>query len=214
MATKSGWYPEFLMPVVAAIMASSGHKQILDIGTGPGTLPQMLIKRAPDLYISGIDTSTVMIDEAKRGLTHQNVFFQHRKANTSLEFSNNRFDTITFCSVLFLMDDVAKVNLINEALRVLKPGGTLLILTPSGKKSILSSFTEVWKYPFSLNNFTFIIWKIATTKRARLWRKQGWLSQFSIEKKMNYSVQTVFNNNAILETISNKIKFTGNESTN
>jgi ubiquinone/menaquinone biosynthesis C-methylase UbiE len=205
-ATKSGWYPQFLNPVIETISNMSQHHKILDIGTGPGTLAQMLIESDSSLQITGIDIDTTMIDEAKRRSPQTNISFQYQKTNAPLHFANEQFDVVTFCSVLFLVDDSIKNNLMNEALRVLKPNGKIIILSPSGKKSIASSFIEVWKYPFSVNNFTFPIWKLATTRRARKWQRQKWLQNYAKENQLTYSVSLTFNNNASIETISKKQK--------
>ncbi|MCK9413030.1 MAG: class I SAM-dependent methyltransferase [Prolixibacteraceae bacterium] len=201
-ATKSGWYPEFLNPVIDAITSNDKQKEILDIGTGPGMLPLMLIKKDSSIQIVGIDIDSVMIDEARRRVAHKNVMFQHQKLNSSLEFADNQFDIVTFCSVLFLVGDSVKTNLMNEALRVLKPKGKIIILTPSGRKSVLSSFIEVWRYRFSFNNLTFPIWKIATSSGGRKWQIQKWLEQYARENHLNYKSSLTFNNNASLETIS------------
>jgi ubiquinone/menaquinone biosynthesis C-methylase UbiE len=201
-ATKSGWYPQFLKPVVEAIVSNSKNNKVLDIGTGTGTLPQMLIKKDSSLEIIGIDINMAMIDEAKKRFSHKKVLFQYQEPNTALDFVDNQFDVITFCSVLFLVDDSAKTSLVNEALRVLKPEGKIIILTPSGKKTILSSFIEVWQFKYSLNNFTFPIWKIATTGKGRKWQVQKWLKNYANEKQLNYTFNLTFNNNATIEIIS------------
>lgn len=203
-ATKSGWYTEFLNPVVNIIISNDKHQTILDIGTGPGTLPQMLIQKDSSLNIIGIDIDSNMIDEAKSSLTHKNISFQYQEINAPLAYADEQFDIVTFCSVLFLVDDNIKTKLMNEALRVLKPNGFIIILTPSGKKTILSSFIEVWKYENSIYNYTFPIWKIATTRGGRKWQRQKWLKNYAIENKLYYTVNQTFNNNATIETISKK----------
>ena len=206
-ATQSGWYPDFLSSVVNTIVADPKNKIILDIGTGPGTLPQMLIAENPAFQITGIDIDPSMIAEANKRNSQQNISFLIQQQNEKLPFSTSQFDVITFCSVLFLLDDTTKKSLIEEALRVLKPEGKILILTPSGKKSIFSSFFEVWRYKFSFNNFTFPIWKIATTNSARKWQSQKWLKKYAERKALTYSRLLTFNDNATLEIMSNnKIK--------
>lgn len=200
-ATKSGWYPEFLRPVVEIITGNAAYQKILDIGTGPGTLPQMLIRKDPGLQITGIDINTAMIDEGRKKMSHKNISFQYARADATLEFDDTQFDIINFCSVLFLLDDNIKSKLMKEALRVLNPGGKIIILTPSGKKSVLSSFSEVWRYDFSFNNFTFLIWKTATTNRGRNWQQQKWPEQFAKENKLNYTSSPAFDYNASIETI-------------
>jgi ubiquinone/menaquinone biosynthesis C-methylase UbiE len=204
-ATQSGWYPEFLNPVVENIISNPEHHSILDIGTGPGTLPQMLIQKDSSLQITGIDIDSTMINEAKSRLSHKNVFFDYQKINAPLEFPDAQFDIITFCSVLFLVDDNTKNELLTEALRVLKPNGKIIILTPSGKKTILSSFIEVWRYKSSLYNFTFPIWKIATTRRAREWHRQKWVENYAIKNKLIYTSSLIFNDNATIEIIQKTI---------
>jgi len=201
-ATNSGWYPEFLKPVVESITSNGEGLKILDIGTGPGTLPQLLVKKDSSLQITGIDIDTAMIDEARRQFSHANVSYEYEKINAPLEFADNQFDIVTFCSVLFLVDDSVKANLMNEALRVLKPKGKIIILSPSGKKPILSSFIEVWQYPFSFNNFTFIIWKMFTTRGGRKWERRKWIEHYAREHKLIYTSSIVFNKNASLEIIS------------
>jgi ubiquinone/menaquinone biosynthesis C-methylase UbiE len=200
-ATQSGWYPEFLNPVVESVLENPQIKQVLDIGTGPGTLPQMLINKDTGLHIIGIDISRTMIDEARKSVSHKNVSFEYQESNKPLPFENEKFDAVTFCSVLFLVDDGIKANLINEAFRVLKPNGKIIVLTPSGKKPIMSSFIEVWKYRFSLNNFTFPIWKIATSFQGRKWGKQEWLKNYAKENEIKLESYPTFNNNATIEII-------------
>jgi ubiquinone/menaquinone biosynthesis C-methylase UbiE len=154
-----------------------------------------------DLKITGIDINKTMIDEARESVLNKNVYFEYQNSKAPLPYADNQFDVVTFCSVLFLVDDSIKANLISEALRVLKPKGRIIILTASGKKSILTSFIEVWRYPFSVNNFTFIIWKIATTIGGRLWEKRKWLERYKAQKELMYTSSLSFNNNATIEII-------------
>jgi ubiquinone/menaquinone biosynthesis C-methylase UbiE len=201
-ATRSGWYSEFLNPVVDSILGDPGSNRVLDIGTGPGTLPQMLINQKPTLRISAIDTSRAMIDEARRRVSHKNINFEYQATNKPLPFASSEFDIVTFCSVLFLLDESTKANLISEAIRILKPKGKIIILTPSGRKPILSSFFEVWKYPFSINNYTFLIWRLVTKWGARSWQSQKWMEKYASKNVMTYTKSLAFNNNATIEIIS------------
>jgi len=201
-ATESGWYPEFLKPVVASVDSTKKNQKILDIGTGPGTLPKLLFEKDSSRKIIGIDIDESMIQEAQKRNTSQNIVFEIQKLNIPLEFKNEEFDVVTFCSVLFLVDDSTKTKLIEEALRIVKPTGKIIILTPSGKKAILGSFVEVWKYRFSMNNFTFPIWKIATTSRARQWNNDNWLKKYAEKNQLEYKTELTFNDNASIEIIT------------
>jgi ubiquinone/menaquinone biosynthesis C-methylase UbiE len=201
-ATRSGWYPQFLKPVVTQILEHPGTTEVLDIGTGPGTLPQMITQQNPTIQVTGIDTSRAMIDEARKSIQHENVSFADQQENKPLPFSASQVDIISFCSVLFLLNGAAMNQLLDEALRILKPGGKLVILTPSGRKPIITSFTEVWRYPFSIRNYTFVIWKLATTAGGRRWSNKNWLEKFASENGLKYTKSLVFNSNATLETIT------------
>jgi len=201
-AQDSGWYPKFLNPVVEAILADSTHTQILDIGTGPGKLTELLIERNPNLHITGIDINLSMIEEARKRVTHKNVSFQHQTINAPLAFQNNSFDVVTFCSVLFLLDDATKSFLMDEALWVLKPKGKLLVLSPTGLKSTLCSISEMKSFTPSENNWTFLVWKTLTSSRGRKWQQEKWLSGYSETKALKYTVSLAFNNHVSIESIS------------
>jgi ubiquinone/menaquinone biosynthesis C-methylase UbiE len=205
-ATQSGWYPEFLSSVVDVVLTNPEHKQILDIGTGPGKLPELLIQKDSSFLITGIDINSVDINEARRRVKHPNISFQYGIASGKLEFIDNTFDVVTFCSVLFLLNDSGKSSLVNEAVRVLKPGGKIIVLTPSGKKTILSSFREINNFPKSRYNWTYFVWKAATKNRGKKWQKNNWLQDFSHKKRMNYLKKLSFSNNASIEILTKTIQ--------
>jgi ubiquinone/menaquinone biosynthesis C-methylase UbiE len=201
-AQDSSWYIKFVQPVINKISENKKQLTILDIGTGSGKLPELLIKNNPNLDITGIDINKNMIDEARKRIKNDNVSFEYQYINKKLDFNNNKFDIVTFCSVLFLVDDNTKEFLIEEAFRVLKPDGKIIILTPSGKKTILFSFIEVFSFPLNIYNWTFIIWKLFTTNRAKEWVNLKWLQKFSEKNKLKYTKELTFNNNALIETLS------------
>lgn len=203
-AQKSSWYPLLLKPVADIITSDNYKKKVLDIGTGPGKLLEMLITQNSNLEVTGIDVDKRMIEVARRRLANYNISLHHQKANEKLEFEDNTFDDVVFCSVLFLLDDHTKRCLLNEALRVLKPDGKIIVLSPTGKKTVLSAFAEVWRYPLAATNWTFIFWKAFTTARARGWHRNQWLSAYSEKRSLCYSQTYVFNNNATLEIISHQ----------
>lgn len=201
-ATLSGWYPQFLKPVSDSITSDQNNMKVLDIATGPGTLPEMIHAKNNHISITGIDIDSSMIDEARERLKDENLSFLYQKADAPIEFQDNEFDVVTFCSVLFLLDDSTKSLLLNEGLRVMKPGGKLIVLTPSGQKSIFSAFSEVNSFPSSRYNWTFIVWKIATTHGGRGWQKRNWLKAFTEKGNLGYSSYSAFNNNATIEIVT------------
>ncbi|MFZ5948584.1 MAG: class I SAM-dependent methyltransferase [Stygiobacter sp.] len=200
-AQESGWYAEFLMPVVDNIMNITTARKVLDIGTGPGKLPELLSQNQ-QLKIIGVDIEPTMIEEANKRVSSDNVIFQLINKNESLRFENKEFDVITFCSVLFLLNNEERGFLMNEALRVLKPGGKIIVLTPSGEKSLSSAVKDVRSFPHSVNNYTFLIWNALTSNRGGSWCNEKWLSIFTEEKGLKYNSTLVFKNYASMEIIT------------
>ncbi len=200
-AQDSGWYTEFLMPVVNNIMNITTARKVLDIGTGPGKLPELLLQNQK-LKITGVDIDPAMIEEANKRVRSENVIFQLQNKNESLRFEEKEFDVITLCSVLFLLKNDTRGFLMNEALRVLNPGGKIIVLTPSGKKSSLSAVKDIRSFPPSVNNYTFLIWHTLTSYRGNIWYNEKWLSFFAKEKRLKYYSTLVFNNYASMEIIT------------
>ena len=64
------WAGVFARPLyrrVVADVAAAGlppARKVLDVGTGPGTLPLLIAARSPHLSVTGVDLSAEMIDRA------------------------------------------------------------------------------------------------------------------------------------------------------
>lgn len=201
MAQQSEWYKQFLTPVIDAVNASIPKGVILDIGTGPGTLP-LLLKRNPNLYIIGTDISESMIALAKKNINARNVSFYVQDENTFSSFVDSTIDAVTICSVLFLIDEEKRTKILQEVSRILKPSGKIIVLTPGGQKSFFSTFVDIHRFPFSKYNWTFFVWKRLTTNRAVVWNNQKWLYHYAIENNFHYSISNVFYDYAHLEIIT------------
>jgi SAM-dependent methyltransferase len=99
--------------------------RILDVGCGPGMMAEYSIKRGFEFF--GIDISKKMIDECISKFGHANsVHFSVGKLQ-SLEFKNSFFDVVLCMGALEYVNEDEIENAISEMMRVLKPGGLLLI---------------------------------------------------------------------------------------
>ena len=146
MAQQSGWYPQFLKPVVDIVNSTIKIGKMLDIGTGPGMLPALL-KANDQLQITGTDISPSMIQRAKENVKSPNVTFFVQDKNSFKDISDSTFDLITICSVLFLLDTKTRSNLLDEVTRLLKPSGKIIVLTPSTRKSFFFYYERYLAFP-------------------------------------------------------------------
>jgi len=188
------WYRSFLKPVVDEIRTMDNGAKILDIGTGPGKLISLVMKNSSYQCV-GVDINQEMLNEASKREELNNTLLLRIGKDGNLPFADSSFDVITFCSVLFLLDGTSAR--LDEASRILKPGGSIIILTPTGK----NIDWEMLKKYTSLVNWSFWIWNNATRNKANEWQTEANLNDYADRKKIGYDKRVVFNNLAILEIL-------------
>jgi ubiquinone/menaquinone biosynthesis C-methylase UbiE len=107
---------------------------ILDVGCGGGRTIQKLAAAATDGMVYGIDyaNGSVAASRAKNSLLIKAGRVEIQKASVSqLSFPENKFDLVTAVETQYYWPDPA--NDMREILRVLKPGGTLIVIAESYK---------------------------------------------------------------------------------
>jgi len=114
---------------LCATSYAKGARDILDIGCGTGDIVIAVLRKDSKARVSGIDLSSLMLEIAKRktraaGLQSR-ATYQVGDA-TSLVFGNLAFDGIVSAFCLRNIDNRAKA--FQEMRRVMRPGGTLVIL--------------------------------------------------------------------------------------
>lgn len=190
----SPWYHDFLQDTILEIKATAKLRFVLDIGCGPGKLLELIAKDS-NIDCRGVDTNPFMLRYARQrpGLS-QSVFYQN-KPGEDLAFPGLKFDVISFCSVLFLLDEPKQ--LLQNAFSMLRQYGKIVILTPTGKGNPLSYFPKILNY----RNYGFWIWRYATRHKALKWKRQNIIQDFCIENSLSYQQRRVFHNFAQIETI-------------
>jgi ubiquinone/menaquinone biosynthesis C-methylase UbiE len=99
--------------------------KILDIGTGPGRLLNVINKRIPQIDLFGLDISTSMIDLAKQNLFNiANVDLRIGNINQT-DYQDNFFDCIVSTGSFYNWDNPIKG--LNEIFRILKSEKTAYI---------------------------------------------------------------------------------------
>ncbi len=110
------------------VLNPKNKNHILEIGMGNGFFVKDLLEMADDLNYVGVDFSPIMVDEAnfinKEFIKSGKVRFEQASIE-KLPFNDNTFDSITTTNTLYFWPQPQ--NNAKELLRVLKPGGKLLI---------------------------------------------------------------------------------------
>jgi|SRR5689334_4598138 SAM-dependent methyltransferase len=109
---------------------------ILDVGCGGGRTIQKLAERAPHGKICGIDyaNGSVAAARAKNAQLIKNGRVEIKQASVSqIPFGSNMFDLVTAVETHYYWPDPVKD--MQEVLRVLKPGGTFIIIAENYKKT-------------------------------------------------------------------------------
>lgn len=175
---ESPWYTEFLTPVVEQIVPNAN---LLDIGTGSGKLLQLAASKRKAIC-TGTDTDSQMLDEAVKKLNGTNARLIKTEKQEPLPFSSNSFDCVTICNLLFLLDDKSASQIIDEAFRVLKPTGKLIVLTPTGANNI----QKLAQQYHSIQNLSIYLWYLTTKRKAREWTVKQKLLKYSRLNNLKY----------------------------
>jgi demethylmenaquinone methyltransferase / 2-methoxy-6-polyprenyl-1,4-benzoquinol methylase len=114
----------------AVVGRRNGSRVILDVGTGTGRLACAVLEADPSSVVVGVDFTLEMLRRAPHAL--------HRAAGDAvrLPFADRQFDAVISGFVVRNLADVAAG--IAEQIRVLRPGGLLVILeTTPGPDGLL-----------------------------------------------------------------------------
>lgn len=113
---------------VARLAELGAHGRMLDLGTGPGTIPLLVCERLPDAHVVGIDLARHMLEraEAARRASPWAARLEFRLADAKgLDFATASFDTVFSNTILHHIPEPQPF--LAEAARVLRPGGALLV---------------------------------------------------------------------------------------
>lgn len=116
------------------------HK-ILDFGCGPGKVSERMALLDDNYSILAVDQSESMIEIAKENRSHKNINYQVIQ-NEKVDFiQDESIDFAILCFVIINNSSTERIiNIIKEIYRVLKKGGSLVILD-SHPKAVGIDFT-------------------------------------------------------------------------
>ena len=140
--------------IAEEIVAHLPEGKILDLGTGPGYLPIEIVRRSSKIHIIGVDLSRKLIRTARANAARANLSgqlqFQVGDAGR-IAFPDATFDKVISTGMLHSLKNPVKV--IEEIVRVLKPGGEAWIFDPARVGSALD--INQWKASLTLRERFF-----------------------------------------------------------
>ncbi|GAB2678752.1 bifunctional demethylmenaquinone methyltransferase/2-methoxy-6-polyprenyl-1,4-benzoquinol methylase UbiE [Flavihumibacter cheonanensis] len=124
-------------------------KTVLDVATGTADVALMTYKYLQPDHITGIDISNGMLDIGRQKIARlglEKIITLQQADSEALPFSDNQFDAIT---VAFGVRNFQNLHRgLAEMLRVLKPGGKLVVLEFSKPKTV--GFKSLYKFYMNL----------------------------------------------------------------
>ncbi|OZF35767.1 hypothetical protein CH294_14530 [Rhodococcus sp. 14-2483-1-1] len=138
----------------------SGAMSVLDVASGPGNFTRYLSDHlSGDGIAIGFDISEQMIRRAVRDNRGPHAAYMRGDAQ-SLPLADNTFDAVCCYAALYLMPN--PLTVVDELIRVLRPGGRIAIMTSYGRsaapvKSILGAVSgHIGIRMFDKDQFTSI----------------------------------------------------------
>ena len=164
-----------------------GDGVALDIGTGSGALAINLAKKFPNSHIRAIDywgktwsySKKMCENNARLEGVGERIIFERADAS-ELPFEDEKFDAVISSFVFHEIRSIKnKIDLIKEALRVLKKGGAFFFMDTFKNKRIYGSI-EILKKTFS-----------------KFGLKETNFAEVNDEIKLNRPIRLAFNNSAL-----------------
>ena len=124
-----------------------------DLGCGPGVSTFEIARVRPHDTVFGLDFAWGMLEEARRrepdsGLARGRIHWLRGDAGR-LPFKDQSVDVLTGHSFLYLLPD--RTLALRECLRVLRPGGRLVLMEPNRTPSLRSAASVSLNLPFLLS---------------------------------------------------------------
>lgn len=136
----------------------SDAKDIIEIGCGVGAQSEILLRRFPNINLTGVDLNERQLKAAKDFI--KNIPYAKGRHDyqlmdaANLNFESNSFDGGFLCWVLEHVP--GPTNVLSELRRVVKPGGRIYVTEVLNSSFFLDPYSpNVWKYWMAFNDYQY-----------------------------------------------------------
>ncbi|MGE3164126.1 MAG: class I SAM-dependent methyltransferase [Planctomycetota bacterium] len=134
----------------------SGVQRLLEVGCGVGAQSEILLRRFPDIQLTGVDREPQQLAAANQllgSLPFASGRVQLLRMDASqLEFEPGSFDGAFLCWILEHVNDPETV--LAEVRRVLRPGARIYVTEVMNSSFFLDPYSPAtWKYWMTFNEF-------------------------------------------------------------
>ncbi|MGZ3691129.1 MAG: class I SAM-dependent methyltransferase [Pseudobdellovibrio sp.] len=134
----------------------SNVTELLEVGCGVGAQSEILLRRFPDLKLTGIDRSEKQLAVAEHMLAKVPYALDRYTLKEmdagAMEFKGNSFDGAFLCWILEHVPDPKRI--LSEVRRVLRPGSPVYITEVMNSSFFLDPYSpNVWKYWMAFNDY-------------------------------------------------------------
>jgi SAM-dependent methyltransferase len=121
------FYEQLANRQIYELLGEARNGAVLDVATGTGRIALGLAARG--VTVTGVDISDRMLEAAREKAARARLTFaSFQRGNAiSLPFDDQAFDAVLSFRFLHIMEPRHQIPFIGEMVRVLKPGGTLLL---------------------------------------------------------------------------------------
>ncbi len=198
VVAEYSWQDELSESEKAALyhIRDAKNKPILDIGIGGGRTVNALREISND-YI-GVDYVSEMVDVCKNKFP--DVQFEQGDARNLSAFKDEQFHTIMFSmNGISMVDHNGRLEILNEAFRLLRPGGVFLFSTYNKDNTDYKKFFRFPEFMFSFHPLKFGVRSlryiynllIAMKNRLKFRKHEVHTSEYSMVNDMCHNYATM-----------------------
>jgi ubiquinone/menaquinone biosynthesis C-methylase UbiE len=134
----------------------SRASNVLEVGCGVGAQSEILLRRFPNLLLTGVDKNQAQLDQAQAYLSShpytQDRYKLLQMDAAALDFPSAQFDG---AFITFLLEHVPNPAMVlSEVRRVLRSGSTLYVSEVMNSSFLIDPYSpNTWKYWLAFNDF-------------------------------------------------------------